>query len=150
MLVTSNFSFSHSVFKSLVQQTRKNQSLFGKGLRRFNLFPNKPMFLCVYYTNLLKTLWKKGEIVRQFLLSPQWVLPFRRTHSHFLYVKYCRLQTLSVWKSLNFVVWERDNSVIVPGNRNHTLPIRPLSMLIKLHSCSTQLSKKFQLYTTSK
>ena len=28
----SNFSFSHSVFKSLVLHTRKNQGLFGKGL----------------------------------------------------------------------------------------------------------------------
>ena len=35
VLVTSNFSFSHSVFKSLVQQTRKNQGLFGKGLSYF-------------------------------------------------------------------------------------------------------------------
>ena len=26
------FLFTHSVFKSLVQQTRKNQGLFGKGL----------------------------------------------------------------------------------------------------------------------
>ena len=33
LLVTSNFSFSHSVFKSLVMQTRKNQGLFGKGLK---------------------------------------------------------------------------------------------------------------------
>ena len=32
MLVTSNFSFSHSVFKRLVLQTRKNKGLFGKGL----------------------------------------------------------------------------------------------------------------------
>ena len=32
LLVTSNFSFSHSVFKRLVLQTRKNQGLFGKGL----------------------------------------------------------------------------------------------------------------------
>ena len=31
--MTSNFSFSHSVFKRLVLQTRKNQGLFGKGLR---------------------------------------------------------------------------------------------------------------------
>ena len=30
--LTSNFSFSHSVFKRLVLQTRKNQGLFGKGL----------------------------------------------------------------------------------------------------------------------
>ena len=33
LLVTSNFSFSHIVFKRLVLQTRKNQGLFGKGLR---------------------------------------------------------------------------------------------------------------------
>ena len=31
LLVMSNFSFSHSVFKRLVLQTRKNQGLFGKG-----------------------------------------------------------------------------------------------------------------------
>ena len=30
---TSNFSFSHSVFKRLILQTRKNQGLFGKGQR---------------------------------------------------------------------------------------------------------------------
>ena len=29
LLVTSNFSFSHSVFKRLVVQTCKNQGLFG-------------------------------------------------------------------------------------------------------------------------
>ena len=34
LLITSNFSFSHSVFKSLVLQTRKNQGLFGKGLNQ--------------------------------------------------------------------------------------------------------------------
>ena len=33
LLIMSNFSFSHSVFKSLELQTRKNQGLFGKGLR---------------------------------------------------------------------------------------------------------------------
>ena len=32
LLVTSNSSFSHSVFKRLVLQTSKNQGLFGKGL----------------------------------------------------------------------------------------------------------------------
>ena len=36
LLVTGNFSFSCSVFKRLVQQTRKNQGLFGKGLRDCN------------------------------------------------------------------------------------------------------------------
>ena len=29
---TSNFFFSHSVFKRLIQKTRKNQGLCGKGL----------------------------------------------------------------------------------------------------------------------
>ena len=33
MLVTSNFSFSHIVFKRLVLRARKNKGLFGKGLR---------------------------------------------------------------------------------------------------------------------
>ena len=32
LFVTSNFSFSQSVFKSVLLQTRKNQGLFGKGL----------------------------------------------------------------------------------------------------------------------
>ena len=32
LLITSNFSFSHSVFKRLVLQTRKYQGLFEKGL----------------------------------------------------------------------------------------------------------------------
>ena len=33
LLITSNFSFSHSVFTSLVMLMCKNQSLFGKGLK---------------------------------------------------------------------------------------------------------------------
>ena len=33
LLVMSNFSFSHNVFKRLVLQTHKNQGLFGKGLK---------------------------------------------------------------------------------------------------------------------
>ena len=45
-IVTGNFSFSHSVFKRLVLQTRKNQGFFAKGLTllwpnelNFSLFP---------------------------------------------------------------------------------------------------------------
>ena len=41
LFVTSNFSFSCSVFKRLVLQTRKNQGLFGKGLMN-NIFPSCP------------------------------------------------------------------------------------------------------------
>ena len=36
LLVTSNFSFSHCVFKRLVLQTCKNQGLFGKGLTLYH------------------------------------------------------------------------------------------------------------------
>ena len=34
LLVMSNFSFSHSVFKRHIPETRKNQGLFGKGLSK--------------------------------------------------------------------------------------------------------------------
>ena len=51
----------------------------------------------------------KGEIARneQFLLFPQCFLPFWRTSCHFHQTQDCRLQTLSAWKCLKFVVWER-------------------------------------------
>ena len=59
-------------------------------------FPNKPLFLRVCSTNLLKTLWKKGEIARneQFLLFPPCFLPFWRTFCHFHQISTCRLQIL--------------------------------------------------------
>ena len=37
LLVTSNFSFSHSVFKRIKLQTRKNHGLFGRGLKCLTL-----------------------------------------------------------------------------------------------------------------
>ena len=53
----------------------------------------------------------KGEIARneQFLLFPQCFLPIWRTICHFHQTWNCRLQTLSVWKSLKSVIWERVN-----------------------------------------
>ena len=57
----------------------------------------------------------KGEIAcnEQFLLFPQCFLPVWRTSCHFHQTQECRLQTLSVWKSLEFVVWERDNYYVL-------------------------------------
>ena len=68
----------------------------------FNPFPNKPMFLRVCSASLLKTLWEKEKLLvtSNFSISHSVFLPFHQ-------VKNCRLQTLSVWKSLKFVVWER-------------------------------------------
>ena len=70
LLVTSNSSYSHSAFKRLVLQTRKNQGLFGKGLT-FNPFPNKPLSLHVCSISLENTVGT-GEIVpnEQFFLFP--------------------------------------------------------------------------------
>ena len=50
---------------------------------------------------------EKGEIARneQFLLFPQCFLPIWITFCHIRQILNCRLQTLSVWKSLKFVVW---------------------------------------------
>ena len=71
LLVTSNFSFSCSVFKRLVQQTRKNQGLFGKGLTFLCLtccciFSLNYCYLCLFASLLLLTcvvtvLSEKGE-----------------------------------------------------------------------------------------
>ena len=53
----------------------------------------------------------KGEIARndQFLLFPQYFLPVWSTFCHFHQIRNCRLQTLSIWKSLKLVIWERYN-----------------------------------------
>ena len=67
----------------------------------YSPFPNKAWFLRVCSTSLLSN--------EQFLLFPQGFLPFSRTFSHFHQIQNCRLQTLSVWQNLKFVVRERDN-----------------------------------------
>ena len=61
LLVRSNFSFFHSVFKRLILQTRKNQGLCGKGLKDFKIQ--------IAY----KTLWKKVKLLkmRNFTFFPQ-------------------------------------------------------------------------------
>ena len=78
-------------------------------------FSNKPWFLHVCSTNLLKTAGK-GEIVchEQFLLFPLCFLPAWRTFWHFPQIWNCRLQTLSFQKSLKFVVWEWFKSETTP------------------------------------
>ena len=43
LLVTSNFSFPHSVFKRLILQAHKHKGLFGK---RLELIPNDKILVC--------------------------------------------------------------------------------------------------------
>ena len=47
----------------------------------------------------------KGEIAR----FPQWFLSYWRTFSHFHQIQNCRLQTLSIWKSLNLLTLRHTN-----------------------------------------
>ena len=71
------------------------------------LFQASPLFLTCRqsFENAVGT----GEIARneQFLPFPPCFLPFWRTFCHFHQIKNCHLQTLSVWKSLEFVFRER-------------------------------------------
>ena len=72
-------------------------------------FPKQAQwFLRFCNINLLKRLGK-AEIARyaQFLLFPQCFLPVSRIFCHFRHILNCHLQTLSVWNSLKFVIWER-------------------------------------------
>ena len=74
----------------------------------FDRFPDKLWFSRVCTTKLLKTL-RKGENAgnEQFLLFPQCFLSFCKTFHYFHQIQNCHLQTLLVWNSLKFVVWER-------------------------------------------
>ena len=73
-----------------------------------NPFPNNPWFLCVCFYVSFENTVGKGEIAcnKQFLLFPQCFLPLWITFCHFQTWN-CRLQSLWVWKSLKFDVWER-------------------------------------------
>ena len=68
LLVRSNFSYSNSVFKGLVRQTRKNKGLCGRGL---NLYQTT-----IVRKTLLKTLWEKEKI----LLTQHFSSPTFSTH----------------------------------------------------------------------
>ena len=75
----------------------------------FNPFQNKPWFLRCLQNKSFENTVGKEEIAHneQFLLLPQRFLPFCRSFCLIHQIKNCRLQTLSVWKSLKFVVWEK-------------------------------------------
>ena len=50
VLITSSFSFSYSVFKRLVLQTRKNKGLFEKGLNTWNqVYSSSMQFFLAYF-----------------------------------------------------------------------------------------------------
>ena len=63
---------------------------------------------CLRYKSFENTVGK-GEIAlnEQFLLFQQCFLSVWRTFCHFYQIWICRLQTLSIWKCLKIVLWER-------------------------------------------
>ena len=74
-----------------------------------NPFPNKPWFLRVCNISLLKTLQEKEKLLvtSNFSFSHSVFYPFAELSAIFIKFKNCRLQIVSVWKRLKFVVWER-------------------------------------------
>ena len=92
-------------------------------------FPNKPWFLRVCSTSLLKTLGEKEKL----LITSN----FSFFHSVFclagelsaIFIK-SEMPTLSVWKCLKFIIWERVKCF--PHNRDSYTPItlRPRSLRI--------------------
>ena len=71
-------------------------------------FPNKPWFLHVCSTSLLKTPWEKDKLLvtSNLSFSHSAFYPFGELFAIFkkFEIVVC---TLSVWKSLEFVVWEK-------------------------------------------
>ena len=70
------------------------------------------VFMCMLYKSFENNVGK-GKIAcyKQFLLFSLCFLPVLRTFCHLRQICNCCLQTLSVWKSLKFVVWERVNNL---------------------------------------
>ena len=81
LLLTSNFSFSHSVFKRLVLQTRKKIGLFGKGLT-LNPLLHRYSFQHINNRQLLKTLWEKKKflVTSSFFFSNYVFSPIRKLY----------------------------------------------------------------------
>ena len=61
LLVMSNFSFSHNVFKSCVLLMCQNEYLWSKGLTLSQTSPG--FYVSAVQLNLLKTLWEKEKLL---------------------------------------------------------------------------------------
>ena len=74
-----------------------------------------------FYVSPVQVFWKhrgkRRNCYEQFLLFPQGFLPVWRTFSQYYQIWNRGLQTLSVWRSLKFVLWERVK-VLVDKQRN--------------------------------
>ena len=74
-----------------------------------NPFPNKPWFLRVCNTSLLKTLWEKEKLLvtSNFSFSHSAFYPFGKLSAILIRFQIVFSKLFDFWKSLTFVVWER-------------------------------------------
>ena len=93
--------------------------------------PSKPRFLCFCKTCVLKILWVKEKLLvtSNFSCSHCVFYPFRELSAMFIKFKnvcklfhleeskICRLGKGSVWKSINFVIWDsvKSQDCVVKG-----------------------------------
>ena len=77
--------------------------------KAFKPFPNKPWFLRVCSTSLLKTLWKKEKLLvtSNFSFSHSVFYLFEELSAIFNKIEIVVCKPISIWTSLIFVVWER-------------------------------------------
>ena len=92
-----------------------------------NSFPHNDTFWRQWETSLLKTLWEKEKLLvtSNFSFSHNVFYHFWRTFCHFRQIWNCRLQTLSVWKSLklssgNGSMGNSDSKICILKNRNRS------------------------------
>ena len=122
------FTFSNSVFKRLILQTRENQGLFGKGLiqgqcrlwSNCNLILHRStLFRTLWYTipvqhkfwkHLERQLWKTDILATIiFYFIPIIFLSSQITSIQLYHFKICQLQINPLWKSLKLIKKERVN-----------------------------------------
>ena len=95
-----------------------------------------------FYVSAVQVFWKYWEKEKLFVTNnfsfSRCFLTLWISFSHVYQISNCRLQSLSVWKSLKFVVWERVKSCFVTALLSSYLwlPIwavpRPRRLLLKL------------------
>ena len=128
MLVISIFSFSHKVFcpsrsisvfeyhhlssaNALFLDLSRIMLFDGTQVVYLNTFPNKPWFLRVHSTGLLKTLWEKEKllVMSNFFFSHSVFYLSRELSNIFINFKIVVCKLFQFGKSLKFGVWERVN-----------------------------------------
>ena len=77
------------------------------------ILSERALYQHVCITSLLKTLWEKEKLLdtSNFSFSHSVFNPFGELNCQFHQISTCCEQTLPVWMSLKFVLWERVNSL---------------------------------------